>query len=89
MNGKLLEVMLQGHSTTAASESHNINTASTAYDGVKYISPTILINHDDVAGETYIDYIVVREYQTDIPNSKGWYSTLNRKLLCSCCCERC
>ena len=67
-----------GHSTTAASESHNINTASTAYDGVKYISPTILINHDDVAGETYIDYIVVREYQTDIPNSKGWYSTLNR-----------
>jgi hypothetical protein len=67
-----------GHSTTAASESQNINTASTAYDGVKYISPTILINHDDVAGETYIDYIVVREYQTDIPNSKGWYSTLNR-----------
>ncbi len=67
-----------GHSTTAASVSHNINTASTAYDGVKYISPTILINHDDVAGETYIDYIVVREYQTDIPNSKGWYSTLNR-----------
>ena len=67
-----------GHSTTAASVSHNINTASTAYDGVKYISPTILINHDDVAGETYIDYIVVREYQTDIPNSRGWYSTLNR-----------
>ncbi len=67
-----------GHSTTVASESHNINTASAAYDGVKYISPTILINHDDVAGETYIDYIVVREYRTDIPNSDGWYSTLNR-----------
>ena len=37
-----------------------------------------LLNHDDAAGEVLIDYIVVREYQTDIPNSKGWYSTLNR-----------
>jgi hypothetical protein len=37
-----------------------------------------LLHHDDVEGITQIDYIVVREYQTDIPNSKGWYSTLNR-----------
>ena len=67
-----------GHSATAAAQSNDINTATTAYNGVKYISPMFLLHHDDVEGITQIDYIVVREYQTDIPNSKGWYSTLNR-----------
>ena len=37
-----------------------------------------LVNYNDESDITQIDYIVVREYQTDIPNSKGWYSTLNR-----------
>ena len=67
-----------GHSTTAAVQSNNINTASTAYTGIEFISPMFLLHHDNVEGITQIDYIVVREYQTDIPNSKGWYSTLNR-----------
>jgi hypothetical protein len=67
-----------GHSTTAAVQSNNINDPSTAYNGIEYISPMFLLHHDDVEGITQIDYIVVREYQTDIPNSKGWYSTLNR-----------
>ena len=67
-----------GHSTTAAVQSNNINDPSTAYNGIEYISPMFLLHHDDVKGITQIDYIVVREYQTDIPNSKGWYSTLNR-----------
>ena len=67
-----------GHSTTAAVQSNNPNTASTAYNGIKYISPMFLLHHDDVEGITQIDYITVKEYQTDIPNSKGWYSTLNR-----------
>ena len=67
-----------GHSTTAASQSNNINDPSTAYDDIEFISPMFLLHFNDVAGITQIDYIVVREYQTDIPNSKGWYSTLNR-----------
>lgn len=67
-----------GHSTTAAVQSNNVNNPSTAYTGIEFISPMFLLNHDDAAGEVLIDYIVVREYQTDIPNSKGWYSTLNR-----------
>jgi hypothetical protein len=67
-----------GHSTTAAVQSNNINDPSTAYNGIEYISPMFLLHHDDVEGITQIDYIVVREYQTDIPNSRGWYSTLNR-----------
>jgi hypothetical protein len=37
-----------------------------------------LVNYNDQSDITHIDYIVVREYQTDIPNSNGWYSTLNR-----------
>jgi hypothetical protein len=67
-----------GHSTTAAVQSNNVNNPSTAYTGIEFISPMFLLNHDDAAGEVLIDHIVVREYQTDIPNSKGWYSTLNR-----------
>ncbi len=67
-----------GHSTTAAVQSNNLNNPSTAYTGIEFISPMFLLNHDDAAGEVLIDYIVVREYQTDIPNSRGWYSTLNR-----------
>lgn len=67
-----------GHSATAAGQSNNINDPSTAYDDIEFISPMFLLHHDDTKGITQIDYIVVREYQTDIPNSRGWYSTLNR-----------
>ena len=67
-----------GHSTTAAVQSNNPNTASTAYTGIEYISPMFLVNYNNQSDITHIDYMVVREYQTDIPNSKGWYSTLNR-----------
>jgi len=67
-----------GHSTTAATQSNNINTAVTAYTGIEYISPMFLVNYNDVNDISQIDYIVVREYISNIPNSKGWYSTLNR-----------
>lgn len=68
-----------GHSSSGAgSQNNNANDPATAYEGVEYISPMFLIHYNDTAGTTQIDYIVVREYQTDIPNSKGWYSTLNR-----------
>jgi len=69
-----------GHSTlsTVGDQANNINAPSSAYTGIDFISPMFLLHHDDVEGITQIDYIVVREYQTDIPNSKGWYSTLNR-----------
>ena len=68
-----------GHSSSGAGSQHNnANDPATAYEGVEYISPMFLIHFNNTAGITQIDYIVVREYQTDIPNSKGWYSTLNR-----------
>ena len=69
-----------GHSTasTVGDQANNPNLPSGAYDGIKFISPMFLLHHDDVQGRTQIDYIVVREYETDIPNARGWYSTLNR-----------
>jgi hypothetical protein len=69
---------VSGNSTTAAVQSNNINTASTAYTDVAFISPMFLINYNDQAGEVLIDHIVVREFTTDIPNATNWYSTLNR-----------
>jgi len=69
---------VSGNSDSYTSNSHDPNNPSTAYTGVRYIKPMFLVNHNDQSDITQIDYIVVREYQTDIPNSKGWYSTLNR-----------
>jgi hypothetical protein len=68
-----------GYGTTeVGNQANNPNLPSAAYDGIKFISPMFLLHHDDVRGITQIDYIVVREYETDIPNARGWYSTLNR-----------
>jgi len=69
---------VSGNSTTAAVQSNDINTAVTAYNDVAFITPMFLINHNDEEGEVLIDHIVVREFTTDIPNAKNWYSTLNR-----------
>ena len=43
-----------------------------------FISPRFLLNHDNEAGVMHIDYIKVTEYESDLPNSERWYSTLNR-----------
>ena len=69
---------VSGNSDSYTPNAQDPNNPSTAYTGVRYIKPMFLVNHDDQSDITQIDYIVVREYQTDIPNSKGWYSTLNR-----------
>lgn len=68
-----------GYTTSSAGQQHNdINDPARAYDGIKYISPTVILHFNDFEGITQIDYITVKEYRTDIPNSDGWYSTLNR-----------
>ena len=43
-----------------------------------FISPRFIVNNNDEAGVTHIDYIKVTEYESDLPNSERWYSTLNR-----------
>jgi hypothetical protein len=69
---------VSGNSDSYTPNAHDPNNPSTAYTGVRYIKPMFLVNYNDQSDITQIDYIVVREYQTDIPNSNGWYSTLNR-----------
>ncbi len=56
----------------------NANFASKAHEDVKFFSPLFAMNYNDAAGKSFIDYIVVREYESDLPNTQGWYSTLNR-----------
>lgn len=56
----------------------NANFASKAHEEVKFFSPLFAMNYNDAAGKSFIDYIVVREYESDLPNTQGWYSTLNR-----------
>lgn len=56
----------------------NANFASKAHEDVKFFSPMFAMNYNDAAGKSFIDYIVVREYESDLPNTQGWYSTLNR-----------
>lgn len=58
--------------------SDNANFASKAHEDVKFFSPLFAMNYNDAAGKSFIDYIVVREYESDLPNTQGWYSTLNR-----------
>ena len=68
-----------GHTSSGAGAQHNnINDPAKAYDGIQYISPMFLLNYNDENDISQIDYITVKEYRTDIPNSDGWYSTLNR-----------
>ena len=64
---------------------NNANFASKAHEDVKFFAPTIILNYDltnnnieNGQGRAFIDYIVVREYESDLPNTQGWYSTLNR-----------
>ena len=54
------------------------NFASKAHEDVKFFSPLFAMNYNDAAGKSFIDYLVVREYESDLPNTQGWYSTLNR-----------
>lgn len=68
-----------GHTSSGAGSYHpNVNDPAKAYDGIEYISPMFLVNYNDESDISQIDYITVKEYRTDIPNSDGWYSTLNR-----------
>lgn len=56
----------------------NANFASKAHEDVEFFSPLFAMNYNDAAGKSFIDYLVVREYESDLPNTQGWYSTLNR-----------
>lgn len=57
---------------------NDVNNPAYYGSDTAFISPRFLLNHDDEAGVMHIDYIKVAEYESDLPNSERWYSTLNR-----------
>ena len=63
---------------TAGEQSNSPNYPAKAYTGIEYFSPMMLMNFEDTAGKSFIDYIVVKEYESDLPNTQGWYSSLNK-----------
>ena len=70
---------ITGYDTSGFSGQRNdVNNALPAYDGVKFISPMFIVGFDNEETITEIDYIKVTEYESDLPNSDRWYSTLNR-----------
>tara|TARA_S200002703_G_scaffold80336_1_gene69262 strand:+ start:546 stop:2699 length:2154 start_codon:yes stop_codon:yes gene_type:complete len=70
---------ITGHDTSGFSNQRNdVNNALPAYEGIKFISPMLLVGYADEETITQVDYIKVTEYESDLPNSERWYSTLNR-----------
>ncbi len=57
---------------------NDVNNPAYYGSNTAFISPRFLVNHDNEAGVTHIDYIKVTEYESDLPNTERWYSTLNR-----------
>ena len=63
---------------TAGGQSNSPNFPAKAYTDIEYFAPQFIFHFDDKAGISFIDYLVVREYESDLPMTSGWYSTLNK-----------
>ena len=72
--------LAEGSSTSESfqGQSNDPKDPANAHADVEFFAPLILLQFDSKAGRTMIDYIVVREYESDLPTAGGWYSTLNR-----------
>ena len=70
---------ITGHATSGFSGQRNdVNKALPAYNGIKFFAPMFVFGWEDESTVSQIDYIKVTEYESDLPNSERWYSTLNR-----------
>ena len=79
--GYLSGIASQGDDYQAATDtpSSSPNFPAKAFnEDIKFFSPVLLLNYNGQAGEVNVDYIVVREYESDLPMTSGWYSTLNK-----------
>lgn len=65
-------------SGNAGGQKNEVNNPALAYEGIKFFSPVFIVGYDDQPTISQIDYIKVTEYESDLPNSERWYSTLNR-----------
>jgi|TARA_R100000482_G_scaffold122207_3_gene69384 hypothetical protein len=71
---------LSAGSTTESfqGQSNDPKDPANAHENVEFFAPIVVLNFENEAGRSYVDYIVVREYVSDLPTTSGWYSTLNR-----------
>lgn len=67
-----------GVSGSAGGLGNDINNPAHAYEGIKFFAPIVILGYNDESTISQVDYIKVTEYESDLPNSERWYSTLNR-----------
>ena len=70
---------VSGYASSGAGGQHNDpNQPAYAYNGIKFLAPFIICNHNGEAGITRLDYVKVSEISSDIPNQHTWLNTQNR-----------
>jgi hypothetical protein len=65
-------------SSGAGGQKNDPNRPAYAYNGIKFLAPFIICNHNGESGITRLDYVKVTEISSDIPNQHTWLNTQNR-----------
>ena len=65
-------------SGTVGEQSNDVNNPAFAHQSVAFFAPFFALAHDNDNEISQVDYIKVTEYESDLPNSERWYSSLNR-----------
>ncbi len=65
-------------SGTVGEQGSDVNNPSFAHQNVAFFSAMFILGYQDQPTISQIDYIKVTEYESDLPNSERWYSSLNR-----------
>ena len=60
------------------SQRNNANNPAYPSSDAAFISAFFIVGFEDEETITEIDYIKITEYESDLPNTERWYSTLNR-----------
>ena len=59
-------------------QSNDVNNPAFAHQDVVFFAPFFALAHDNGSEISQVDYLKVTEYESDLPNSERWYSSLNR-----------
>lgn len=69
---------VSGYSSSAGGQKNDPNRPAYAYNGIKFLAPFIICNHNGQSGVTRVDYVKVTEVSSDIPSQHTWLNTQNR-----------
>ena len=70
---------VSGYATSSVGgQKNDPNIPAYAYNGIKFLAPFIICNHNGESGITRLDYVKVTEISSDIPNQHTWLNTQNR-----------